>query len=531
MKRNLSLFSRALVVALLVTCIYSCKKNDIKKIEIDNQFALSLFSDTVKIGDLLNGIDSTVSQFVKINESGNISVYYSDSIENVVVAKDILEELDDVNFESSSEFELPTIPSSPVEIPLDLPFDDLFAIPFEYDGYEITSVVLKSGMINLNINTDLDIIEELTLSTDEIIMSDGSDLELSLSLSNGEESSLEIDLTNCIIAPDDANVKFSVMIKATVPANQSFGGIYNFDIDGSISDIEFKSIDGSIADSRFDFAGTHDFNINFPNLFGDLKITTPEFSIKYVNSFGFDAQGSIDSLFLTDDNGVNTTLIKDWNEVDILLHSTGDDYGLITDLDEELIEEINLLQDYRNITFAGNIIMGCDNMAGNMIDDDSHIDIIADLALPLEFNIDNLTYIDTLDFNLNLSSEENADSESIHVEDIFDELEFKFVFENGLPIEIRPQLYVIQEGEIIDKLFDDDVCVHGNFDGEMIEDIIVVKVVDEKLYNIQLADQLLLNIGFSSHGEDVVINANDYFNLRIGLKTKTTEIYTEDLNF
>lgn len=531
MKRNLSLFTRALTVALLVTCIYSCKKNDIKKIEIDNQFALSLFSDTVRISDLLNGLDSTASQFIRVKEDGNIYAYYSDSVQNAVVAQDILGKLDDVNFESSSEFELPTIPPTPVEIPLDLPFDDLFAIPFEYDGYEITSVVLKSGMINLYINTDLDIIEELTLSTDEIIMSDGSDLELSLSLSNDEESSLEIDLTNCTIAPDDANVKFSVIIKAIVPANQGFGGMYNFDINGSISDIEFESIDGSIEDSRFDFAGTHDFSINFPNLWGDLKIATPEFSIKYVNSFGFNAQGFIDSLFLTDANGVKIPLIKDWNEVDILLSSTGDAYGYIDDLDEELVDEINLLQDYRNITFAGNIIMGCDEVAGNMITDDSHIDIIADLALPLEFNIDNLTYIDTLDFNLNLSSEENNDSESIHVEDIFDELEFKFVFENELPIEITPQMYIMENGIVIDSLFDGTSCIHGNFDGMMGEDIIVVKVVDEKLHNIQLADQLLLNIGFSSHGNNVVINANDYFNLRIGLKTKTTEIYTEDLNF
>ena len=531
MRMYLSLFKRALVIVLLVTCFCSCKKNDIKKIEIDNQFALSLFSDTVRISDLLNGADSTVSQFIKVNEDGKIYAYYSDSVNNAVVTQDILGNLGDVSFESSSEFELPTIPPSPIEIPLDLPFEDLFSIPFEYEGYEISSVTLKSGVINLNINTDLNIIEELSLSTDEIKMNNGDNFELVINLDSNATSSIEIDLTNCTVIPDNKNVKFSVSIKATVPANQGFGGTYDFGINGSIQDIEFKSIDGAIEDSRFDFEGTHDFSINFPNLYGDLKIATPEFSIKYVNTFGFEAQGYIDSLFLTDANGVMTSLIKDWNEVDILLHSTNGGYDSITDLDDELVDEINLLQDYKSITFEGNIIMGCDEVSDNMIADDSHIDIIADLALPLEFNIDNLVYIDTLDFNLNLGSVEDTDSESFHVEDVFDELEFKFVFENELPIEIRPQMYVLQNGTVIDSLFDGDACIHGNFDGVLVEDIVVVKVVDEKLHNVQLADQLLLNIKFSSHGNNVVINANDYFNLRIGLRTKTTEIYTEDLNF
>ena len=136
MKRNLLLFARALAVVLLVTFIHSCKKENVKKIEIDNQFALSLFSDTVRISDLLNGMDSTMSQFIKVNEEGNIYAYYSDSVKNAVTAQDVLGKLGDVTFESNSEFELPALPSSPVEIPLDLPLEDLFSIPFEYEGYD-----------------------------------------------------------------------------------------------------------------------------------------------------------------------------------------------------------------------------------------------------------------------------------------------------------------------------------------------------------------------------------------------------------
>ena len=40
-----------------------------------------------------------------------------------------------------------------------------------------------------------------------------------------------------------------------------------------------------------------------------------------------------------------------------------------------------------------------------------------------------------------------------------------------------------------------------------------------------------MKVHFSSLGNTVSINTNDYFNLRIGLKTKTSEINMEGLNF
>ena len=41
----------------------------------------------------------------------------------------------------------------------------------------------------------------------------------------------------------------------------------------------------------------------------------------------------------------------------------------------------------------------------------------------------------------------------------------------------------------------------------------------------------ILKIKVSSLGNNVVINADGFFNLRIGLKTKTSEINMNDLNF
>ena len=527
MRNRIFTLFRTLFYILLISSVFSCKKTNVEKVNLDNQIALSLFSDTVKVRDLLNTMDPVASNYIRINEKGDVYAYYADSIINAVVGDDILGQLEDVNFETSAEFELPTIPPSPVPVPVEVPFEDLFYVPFEYEGYGINYVELRTGKLILNISTDFTLIDELSLSTKNIKMSNGEDFNITLNFSENSSHNIDMDLSDCKIMPEEGQIAFSVMVKATI-SDQGVGGFYSLDLNGGLKDIKFKSIDGSIEDEVYEFGTKQKIDLSFPNLYGDLTVVTPEFSFKYVNSFGFEAYGYIDSLYLVDEVGEKISIVEDWNQVEIVLNSTGGAYDSISHVDEALIDEIDILDDYSAFGFKGSVVMGCEDVTDNMIADDSHIDVIADLALPLKFNIKDLTYIDTLDFNLSLDTQE--DENQIHVENLFDELEFKFVFENALPIQIKPQMYVVENGAVIDSLFDGTSYINGCFDGNISEDVVTVTVVDEKLQNIQLADQMIIKINVSSLGNDVVINADGFFNLRIGLKTRTTEINMEDLN-
>lgn len=528
MRRELLLLFKVFVIAIL---FFSCKKNEIKKIEVDNQFALSLFSDTIKVSDLLNKLDSLSSQFIMVEEDGTMYAYFADSILNVVEAKDLLGNIDDVTFETENEFELPTVPPSPEPITLDIPLDDILSVPFQFDGYEINEVVMKSGIINLNLSSNLDMVNNLTLSTDNIILSDGSNYDVTISLDDNGSQNIVLDLSSCKITPKDGTIVFSISLNITV-SDEGIGGIYYFNLHGGISDIEFESINGAIEGIGYEFRGTNAFDLNIPNLYGDLSVTTPDFAIKYINTFGFDAEGYIDSLYLTDAMNNKIGLIKDWNQVNLSLNSTGGNYESITGLDYYMVDQIDILHDYDSITFNGYIELACDEIAANMISSDSHIDIVADLSLPLEFNIDNLNFMDTIDFDLGFGSDEEDEEDEEDVDEgggIFDELEFKFIFENKLPLQIRPQVYMMENGHIIDSLFDGTSYVHGCFDGTIVEDVLIVKLHSDRLDNIYYADQLLIDIEFSSHANNIVINANDYFNLRIGLKTKISEIHLDNI--
>lgn len=521
------LFLASLVSVFIISCITSCKKNnDIEKVNIDNQFAISVFADTIKINNLLQNLDSTATNLIKIKDNGTICAYYSTSIENAVVAKDIMSGLDNLYFETSNNFELPDIPASPIPIPLEVPLKDFLSIPFSYEGYEINSVVLKQGIINFYLSTNLNIDGMISLTTDNIKLADGESLTLPLQLIKNQH--IDIDLTNCQITPTDGQIVFSAMISATI--SDAIGGEYHFDMTGNIKDIYFKSIDGAISETKVEFSGSEGINLNIPNIYGDLKIKTPDFSIKYINSFGFKANGTFDSLYFADAYGNKTELLRDWNKLDLELHSTGNSYDSITNINESLVDEVNILEKHKSLNFRGNVVLGCDNVGEHMIDEDSHIDIIANLELPLEINIDNLRFIDTVDFNLSLG-EDSENEDGIHVENFFDDIEFKLTFKNKLPLQIKPQIYLLENNNVIDSIFNGNEFVHGCIGDEILEDVLIIHINDETIIHLQNTDQMIIDMGLSSLGNDVVINANDYFHLRLGLKTKTTEIYMDDLNF
>lgn len=518
MKIKVLFLIRTLLIGLMFFTV-SCKKNDVKTIELDNSFALSLFSDTLSMEQLLSMMDSTVSNWIKIEPNGDMYAYYADSVFDVVTTNDLLYDFGNITFNMESEFEVPDIPISPMPVPIDLTFDDLLILPFVFDGYSINSVIMRSGRLSFNLTTNLSIIETIELSTDDIILSDGTNLIVSLDVKNND-TNVDIDLTQCRILPQDHEIRFSVNIKALVN-DEVHGDNYKLFAKGDMTDLSFETIDGSIEGIHFDLIGVSDIDFGIDNLTGDFKIVSPIIDIKYLNTFGFEARGTIDSLYLKDVNNDETSLLRDWQPMTMLLEPTDDNYKSLTNSAEYFIDNIDILNRYKKISFNGNIDMSCDNVKGYMISKDSHIDVVTDIKIPMNITMNQLHYLDTIDFDLSLHDDE---SNIFDVDNAFDELEFKFIFENKLPIEIQPQLYMLVGDNVIDTLITDYTCINACFDNQPHESVIKIVVNGERIDRVVTADKLLIDLHFSTNGNVTVMNVNDYIKIRLGLKTKTTEL-------
>lgn len=517
MRKLLSVLFQAMLISLIVS-FSSCKKNNVRTVELDNSFALSLFSDTIELDQLLNMMDSTVYKWINVDQNGEFYAYYADSLVNIITAESLLSGIEDISFDVQSDFEVPDIPASPVPIPIDWTFDDIISIPFSVDGFSLTSVILKSGNLSFDLTTELPVVETIELTTENILLADGSNLNITIDVENND-TNVDINLENCKILPENDEVVFSAKITATI-SDEAIGGSYKFILNGGLTDLSFESMNGTIDDIRYDFAGNQDINFGIANLSGDFKLMKPIINIKYINTFGFEMAAVIDSLYLQDENANATSLIKDWESMEIALKSTGNEYNSVNGFSEKITDEINILNNYNQMRFSGNVVMTCDDVSEDMISNDSHVDVVTDIKIPINFKMNELRYLDTIDFELELTDE---GSEFFNLENPFDELHFKFMIENKLPIQITPQLYVLSENEVIDSIFD-NTSIHACFGNEPVEDILEISIVDEKIENVISSDQLVLDLRFSTNDEIAVINIKDYMKIKIGLKTKTTEL-------
>ena len=517
MRKIVHVLFHAMMLFLIVS-FASCNRNDVKKVELDNSFAVALFSDTIEFKELLNTMDPMVSEWIKVDQNGDMYAFYADSVIDAVTGEKMLSGIADLTFDVSSEIEVPNVPASPVPVPLDLTFDDLLAIPFAIEGYSINSVILRSGRLSFELMTDLPVVEAIELKTENIKLADGSNLTINIDVKNND-TDVNVNLKQCKIIPKNNEIKFSASVSSVI-SDEAIGGDYNVSLKGGIIDLKFESIDGSIEDIRFDFFNANDISFGINNISGDFKISKPIIDIEYINTFGFEASCNVDSLYFTTTDANSISLIKDWDPLEMTLQPT-ETYESVSNFSKQIVNEISLLENYNQFRLCGNIIMACDEIEDDMITYDSHIDVVANVRMPMEFSMNELRYSDTIDFNLSIS-DENTDM--FILDNPFDELEFKFIIENGLPLQIKPNLYMAENGVIIDSIFEGGSYINGCFDGTTVEDVLLISIGDKKIENLLISNQLILDLRFSTKGNIAMMNIEDYIKVRIGLKTKTTEL-------
>lgn len=539
-------FTKIICLTLVLFIVFtasSCKKNNVKKIEVNNSFALSLLQDEVSVGELLERMDSTSVEWVRVLPDNTVCAIFYDTIRDIVSGAKLLDGVEDIQIQNSCDVDVPAVeipaeveqiwsydPSYIFEYQIQVDVDTMFAVNFAVEQFELNSLVMESGNMAFHVNAAPEQsfpvqVQSAVMQTSEILYYSGAEYEVSLT----NPGDVNQDLAGMVIEPENGMIVFSGTLNVSANIDKAaydamggqIGGKVHIDVEGALANLLIYSIDGIMSEITQPYADTVDVKFGIKGLNGDLNLYRPNLSLSYVNTFGIGANAGIDSigLFVDDEFSANyTSLLKEGFDVDLNANVAAFE-PMTESVSSHVVDYINMNERYDGMMLNGNI-----NIGGAYVENlkrDSHIDLAAEAVVPLQFKIDELKYTDTIKFHI----------DGGNVQKFLDGMEFKFRIYNGLPLEVTMQTYVLREDEVIDSLLmPGSNVVRPSYDGQYEFCEIITSIDgDERIGKILSADHLLLNISISTENNVVSIKADNSMRLEIGLKTKTNGIDINDV--
>lgn len=505
----------AVLLVLIAVAAVSCKKKQVNKIAVNNQIAISLFHDTITIREILGDMDSTATSWLRVNEDGTLSAYYSDSIMGAINAKDFLSDLPVVDINTTTGFTMPMFdPLNNHDTVIDSP--RFMTFPFHYDGFEIENVVLRRGVLDFSFEVQprIEVFKQMEIYSNQLISPSGEPLSIVVDSDNGHQ---HLDLSNYQIVPENDTVVMGARITIHVESGVYSGGYYECTMSGGLDNVMFKTVYAIVTkplDSLFSDQVAIDYGIN--GLSGNIDVPSPNIGVTYRNTFGFGAVTDINTLeFYSGKTGQYTPLISD--HINLNIEPTNGEYHKFNVTGFEPM--LHFDDGYNRLDFAGGVTMA---LPGEhiSISDTSTVDIIADVDLPLSFSITDLRYTDTVAISL---------GNDVNVQNYLDEIDFFIDYTNTVPVQVEMQGLFLRNNQVIDSLFDGGGTILYNQPGSL-----QCIITDQKMRNVMRANKMILRLGlttdFDNSGpQTVVFKVTDGIAVRMKMLTKTSEINIDDV--
>ena len=525
MRKIFTFLITAILGILMLLPMTSCQKKNVNKIAVDTEFAVALLNDTLTISELMNEMDSTTNNWLRIRND-SIFAYYGDTINNVVSASKFLSNIKDVSFNTATSFTLPPIVGG-VESDTTLYAERFATIPFHYEGFEINEVLLRSGSLefDFDLNPAIPMLKKIVIYSEQLEMPDGEMFEIEFTFPGNAECS--VNLADCKIIPDNDTVAFSSKIIFHYSPDMGFtGGEYNCELNGGISSVMFNTVYGIITksmDSVFSDQVLIDFGIN--GLSGSCYLPVPTVQISYQNTFGLGAVADITQLDLVNTRtGLITDMLAE-EQVEVVVDPTNGEY--ISTRIDGFTDQIDLLAGYTRLDFAGDVMMVGQENGAITISDTSTVNIVGEVEMPVSFKMSDIRYTDTLDVNFSGYDQEDIET----VEELFEEIDFLVDYNSKIKINLDMQIYLMRNNTVIDSLFN---CTQSlNYStGSDLSSLDIDAITGHKLRNFLRANKMIVNVGASTESispEPVMMMDTDGLYLIIRVLTKMNEIDFDDL--
>lgn len=333
----------------------------------------------------------------------------------------------------------------------ELSYSQLVMLPLDMPNeIELYNIALANGKISYAVeaSTGIDFITTAVLPSST---ADGQILSSTLEVSNGSGAA-SISLLNSRIDFTTGDQKFNELpIEATITIPVTNNPITlrsnnNIGFEATIEDIDFEEVNAYLGNQQLDLRGDSVaigvFENTLDGIRSEVELVDPKLEFSVSNEYGIPFDFNFVNTFATRNDGQVYPIDLSPNPISMEAGSIANPAtGTIS------VTNLNALFNARPeiIYYDASVIVNPNGKSVNFINKEQRITVNVEAQVPMHGTIELLSISDPT--NVDLSSGQSLDE--------LQSMELQVVFENGFPIDVRPQFYLYDEaGVLIDSVFE-----------------------------------------------------------------------------
>lgn len=502
--RNLRVIITALVLSLLIA---SCSKHydvgNVNGINAEGEVLLPVAHKSFTVRSLMERFQ--MDDAIVWTDEGNMTFcFYLEN--NGVVKGDEMLQFDDLHYTGHFEMENPYQHNQ-------MPNEDTFvtlvhSVVFEADNIHVMRAIMKSGRLDFTVESNVGLLNKVVLRSSDITDEEGNSFEIELPV---EDSTFSFDLEGLHYATDSANrLNLSYDLFFNVP-NISEPRL-SVDVNISGYDLALSEMLGFV--DRFDKRSHIDsvFTLFPNNLGGTLDLNGVSIRVSECNTFNLGACLVVDTAMVYSE-GLEPYSVLSPLPLSVDLPQQ-QEFGEV--FNQTVSGQLNIVGG--RAYSASDFIMNCENHSGLVtVLDSDRIDTRIDVEIPFVFSVDDVTYLDTVNLNL----------QHLDLPDLIEELTLDMEFVSTLPMGINASffMYDSQADRITDTLLLNADLIEASLDGQPVTTKLTLVIDEDRVSHVMHSNRIIMSYHLDSNAHDVSLNVNQ----KLDLTLKARALYKGDV--
>lgn len=466
---------------LLTSCSKRYEFDNVNGVYADGEFLLPLVKASYTFDSLVDRLQ--LDTMMTFDESGGIHYMLNYDLENVVDGKKIMFFKDiDVN----NHFSIPNPCQYVLPEPIDTTLIFTQTVTLSSDYISVLMAEICSGSFDFEISSNIPELSRIIIRSSEIKDANGTDMCLVYNPSSGHAG---LDLAGFLYETETENT-VNINYEVSFTAYDFTAPELNFDVMLHVTDLHVSRMRGRIMNYSLRHVFDTVFDLFPKKVEGVASVCDMHVRLMERNDFGMDARLYIDTVLVSGD-GVPSYTVFDPLTVPVL-----ESHEFVEVLDKKVHGALNMVSD--NVYASGLFVLNPEESLDIVnVNDTSAIDVKIAVDLPFAFNVQKVSYTDTLEVK----------TSDFDYPEIIQEIDVDLEFLTDLPFNLGVNVYMYDsQHQIITDTLTSNARIQGSFDGTKKASTIVAKVTEDRVNNVLNSDGIILSFTLNTDAHDVVLN-------------------------